>query len=52
VFVGLEVSERDEAFVRTICGAKFDWWNAKKGNYPVYQDLTERISEKVYEVSS
>ena len=52
VFVGLEVSERDEAFVQTICGENFDWWNSMGGTYPTYDDFSHRIAEKVYEVST
>jgi len=51
IFVGLEVSERDEAFLRTICGDNFNWWNSEEANYPTYQDIAGLISTKVYSVS-
>jgi hypothetical protein len=50
VFVGLEVSERDAAFLRKICGDKFDWWTVENGSYPSYPDLMECITTKVYKV--
>lgn len=50
IFISLEVSERDAAFVQKICGQKFDWWNIKNGHYPCYQDLVAVIDNKVYEV--
>ena len=51
IYMSLEVSERDEAFVRKICGNDFDWWEVTDGHYPSFDELSESVANRIYKVS-
>ena len=50
ILMSAEVTDRDRAFCEEVMGGPHYWWNAEKGPFPSFKDLTNQIDQRIQEV--